>query len=43
MTLDLGTLDLGTLMLISAIACIALGGGWLLALTRGRKARRASF
>ncbi len=30
-------------MLISAIACIALGGGWLLALVRGRKARRASF
>lgn len=33
-------LDLGTLLLIAAIVCIALGGGWLLALVRGRKAPR---
>ena len=43
MTLDFGTLDFGTLMLISAIVCPALGGGWLLGVTRGRKARRASL
>jgi hypothetical protein len=36
------TLDHGTLLLISAIVCVALGGGWLVALVRGRKARRTS-
>jgi hypothetical protein len=41
--LDLGSLDLGTLLLIAAIVCISLGGGWLLALVRGRRTRPQSF
>jgi hypothetical protein len=35
-------LDLGALMLLAAIVCIAIGGGWLLALVRGRKGRRSA-
>ena len=35
------TLDLGTLMLISGIACISIGGGWLISLVRRPKPGRA--